>query len=104
MVHPFVTRFYLELEFLCNKHQVKKMYVFGSATTGFFDETKSDIDFLVEFKDGIKPEEVGRHLWDMQHELEGLFQRKVDLLLNRPFRNAYFTKSVEASKQVLYAA
>ena len=104
MVHPFVTRFYLELEFLCKKHQVKKMYVFGSATTGLFDEMRSDIDFLVDFKDSLRPEEVGRHLMDMHHELEDLFQRKVDLLLNRPFRNAYFKKSIEASKQVLYAA
>lgn len=104
MIHPFVTRFSSELEHLCKKYQIKKMYVFGSATTNVFNATTSDIDFLVDFNDNLRPEEVGRHLLKMQVELEDLFQCRIDLLINRPFRNPYFNQAIEASKQVLYAA
>jgi predicted nucleotidyltransferase len=33
---------------LCKNHNVKYLYVFGSAITGKFDSGKSDIDLLVE--------------------------------------------------------
>lgn len=37
------------VETLCRKHNVEKLYLFGSATNENFTD-KSDIDFLVSFE------------------------------------------------------
>ena len=37
-----------DIEDLCNKHKVAKLYVFGSVLTDQYKPT-SDIDFLVDF-------------------------------------------------------
>jgi len=36
---------------LCQKHGVRSLVVFDSALTEHFDDTRSDVDFLVEFAD-----------------------------------------------------
>ena len=88
----------------CQRLNVRKLEVFGSAARGHdFDPEKSDIDFLVEF---------GRHehlnafdqYFDLVESLEALFNRKVDLLEARPFKNPYFRASVEASREPVYVA
>jgi predicted nucleotidyltransferase len=86
---------------LCEKFSVEKLYAFGSLVYGDFDEEKSDLDFLVRFKENNK---VGIELIQMLMDLEKLFNRKVDLLRERPFKNEYFARSVENSKALLYAA
>jgi len=64
---------------------------------------QSDIDLLVDF------DRTGYHgaflqFMGLKEELEALFDRPVDLLVNRPFRNPYFKETVEATKQVVYHA
>ncbi len=86
---------------LCEKYRVEKLYAFGSLVYGNFDEERSDLDFLVCFKENGK---VGMELIDMLIDLEKLFNRKVDLLRERPFKNEYFARSIENSKALLYAA
>jgi predicted nucleotidyltransferase len=86
---------------LCEKYSVEKLYAFGSLVYGDFDEEKSDLDFLVKFKENDK---VGMELIDMLIDLEKLFNKKVDLLRERPFQNEYFARSIENSKALLYAA
>jgi uncharacterized protein len=51
---------------LCQSHNVKYLYAFGSSTTDRFDSEKSDIDLLVEI-DSPDPLERGEKLislWD----------------------------------------
>ncbi|OIN57774.1 hypothetical protein BLX24_18430 [Arsenicibacter rosenii] len=103
-MHPIVEQKMASLKQLCEAHKIKSMYLFGSAVDGTFNEQRSDIDFLVRFQDGLRPEEAGQHLLTLQCELEDLFSRKVDLMIERPFRNPYFANSVEATKQMIYAA
>jgi len=92
----------LELQRLCEKYDIKTMYVFGSATTGDFNES-SDIDILISFKE-IPFEKYTDNYFDLHVELERLFNRKVDLLTERSLSNPYFIQSVENTKQLLYAA
>ena len=40
---------------LFEKHKVKDAYLFGSVITDKFNKKKSDVDFLVNFIDGIDP-------------------------------------------------
>ena len=35
---------------LCRRHHVKRLDVFGSATSGSFDPIESDLDFVVKFE------------------------------------------------------
>jgi predicted nucleotidyltransferase len=37
-------------------------------------------------------------------EIEDIFGRKVDLIIERTLSNPYFTRSVEQRKQLIYAA
>ena len=34
---------------LCRRFHVKRLEIFGSAVTGRFDPSRSDLDFLVDF-------------------------------------------------------
>jgi predicted nucleotidyltransferase len=86
---------------LCKNHNVKYLYVFGSAITGKFDSGKSDIDLLVEIdlKDPIDRGEKLLELWDM---FEIFFRRKVDLLTESSIRNPYLRKSIDSTKVLIY--
>jgi len=62
---------------ICRRHQVRGLYLFGSALRADF-RSDSDVDFLVEFAAGAP---IGLlALGELQHELETLLQRKVDLV------------------------
>lgn len=87
---------------LCQKHNVKYMYAFGSAATmNNFDETISDIDLIVELEEP-DPVERGEKLMSLWDELENLFNRKVDLLTDDSIRNPYLRKSIESNKILIY--
>lgn len=40
-----------QIEPLCRKHHVVQLELFGSGARADFDQTKSDLDFLVRFED-----------------------------------------------------
>jgi len=81
---------------------VRRLDVFGSAVTGAFDSEKSDLDFLVEFADHDCPG-IAKRYFDLEKSLMALFNKKVDLVVARPFENPYFRASVEAEKELVYA-
>lgn len=91
-----------ELEQLCQKYQVERLYVFGSVTDNTFDSNSSDIDFLVSFQTGLSPLQMGANMLAIMEELEALFSRKVDLLRERPSANPYFAKALNESKTLVY--
>jgi hypothetical protein len=91
-----------ELVGLCEKYEVKTMFVFGSATTSQFNDL-SDIDILISFKE-IPFNQYTDNFFELHEKLEELFQRKVDLFTERSLSNPYFIESIEATKKLLYAA
>lgn len=91
-----------ELKSLCERYDVKIMYVFGSAVTSDFSES-SDVDILISFKD-ISFEKYTDNYFELHDALVKLFQRKVDLITERSLSNPYFIESIEKTKQLLYAA
>lgn len=103
-MHVLLTSKSKEIQQLCQKYEVELLYAFGSVTGKSFDPTRSDLDFLVSFKKGLTPKQMGANMLAMMDDLEALFSRKVDLLRERPFANPYFAKAVEASKKIVYAA
>jgi predicted nucleotidyltransferase len=92
-----------ELERLCAQNRVRRLEVFGSAATGRFNPESSDLDFLVELEPG-SPGELAERYLGLLTELERLFGRPIDLLMQAAVKNPYFLKQIESSRTLLYAA
>ena len=86
---------------LCESHDVKTLYAFGSSTNGKFDENSSDINLLIEL-DTKDPVQRGENLIDLWDKFESFFKRKVDLLTNSSIRNPILRKSIDSSKILIY--
>lgn len=88
---------------LCRRFEVKRLDLFGSATTADFKPEVSDLDFVVEFVpqgwEGASDRYFGL-LW----ALEDLYGRKIDLIEEEAIRNPYFRRGVEETRRLLYAA
>ncbi len=92
-----------EIESLCRQHHVRRLDVFGSATTDRFNPETSDVDFLVELE-SLPPREYARAFDGLQQGLEALLGRPVDLVSAKSVVNPYFARSVEATREAVYAA
>ncbi len=86
---------------LCEEHNVKSLFAFGSAVTDKFDFEKSDIDLLVEI-DEADPVEKGEKIMSFWDKMEEFFKMKVDLISNPIIRNPFLRKSVNDSKILIY--
>jgi hypothetical protein len=87
---------------VCRRFHVCRLSVFGSATTEKFDPATSDVDFLVEFDDGV--DDLFGSYFGLKEELERLLGRQVDLVMPKSLENPYFAASVERTRRDLYAA
>jgi uncharacterized protein len=88
---------------LCRKHRVKRLDVFGSAVRADFDDQSSDIDLLVEFED-MRPADRADAYLGFLTEAEAVLGRRVDLVEPGAIRNQYLRQSIEASRELVYAA
>jgi len=89
---------------LCKRHNVKELYAFGSVLDKNRFTEGSDIDLIVKFDESIPIESYFILYFDFVDNLEQLFKRKVDLMISKEIRNQYLRKSIEATKQLIYAA
>jgi len=89
---------------LCEKHGVRKLEVFGSATNrDRFDPETSDVDFVIDFLDygpGISD-----RFFRFAEDVEGLLGRSVDFIFgDKPIKNPYLRVSVDESRVLIYEA
>jgi len=91
------------IEALCHRYHVRRLELFGSAASGGFNPDSSDLDFLVEFED-LQPGECADAYFGLLEELQGIFQRKIDLVVARSVKNPYLLESIRQSRALLYAA
>ena len=89
-----------EIRQLCREHDVEKLYVFGSVAGGGFSD-RSDIDFLVKFKD-IPFDRYTDNYFVLRGLFENFFNRKVDLLTEKSLSNPYLIKMIDQTKTLLY--
>lgn len=89
-----------DIEILCKKHKVKRLYVFGSALTEKFND-KSDIDLIVDFE-AVDLNSYADNYFDLKFSLQSIFQRTIDLLEEKAIKNPYFKKSVNDQRQLVY--
>ena len=102
-MHVIIRQHEDELTALCRRFQVLHLDAFGSAVSGRFDPSRSDLDFLVEFQP-MSPEAYADAWFGLLQGLESLFTRQVDLVTVRSMKNPYFAQSVNATKETLFAA
>jgi len=85
---------------LCEQYSLKSFALFGSVTSDTFNDS-SDIDVLISF-DSTQQDNYFDSYFSLKEELELYWDRSVDLVVEKEFRNQYFRESVEKSKIVLY--
>jgi uncharacterized protein len=90
-----------DLRLLCERYNVERLHLFGSAAQDDFDPNTSDLDFLVEFQP-MPHVEHARSFFGLLESLEKLFGRRVDLLEPGPIVNPYLKRSIEESRRILY--
>lgn len=90
-----------EISVLCRRYRVRRLDLFGSAATGKAG-ADSDLDFLVEFEP--MAEGYADAYFGLLEALQDLFRKPVDLVVSSAIRNPYFRRSVESSRELLYAA
>jgi predicted nucleotidyltransferase len=90
-----------ELPALCRRWKVRRLDLFGSATTGHFDAAMSDLDFLVDFEP-LEPAAYARAYFGLREGLQVLFGREVDLVTQASLTNPYFRRRVESERRNLF--
>ena len=90
----------LEIEEVCRKLPVRRLGLFGSALSPAFSQN-SDIDILVVF-DSDEGIDYFSQYFELKEQLEDIFNREVDLVVDKPFRNPYLKESIEKTRKVIY--
>ncbi|QIN85404.1 hypothetical protein GBA63_22120 (plasmid) [Rubrobacter tropicus] len=94
-----------EVADLCRRHGVRRLDLFGSAAEaegGGFDPEESDLDFVVSFE-RRDPPDLFRRYFGLEEDLEALFGRGVDLVMEGALRKSRrFAANVEGSRVPLY--
>ena len=91
---------YEDIADLCQKYQVKELYLFGSAIREDFNE-ESDVDILISYKPEAKVslfEEV-----DLCNEISELIQRDVDIVDIEGLRNPIRREEILSTREIVYA-
>ena len=85
----------------CKAYKVKELYAVGSVVSDKFSKD-SDIDLLITF-DEISIEEYTDNYFTLHKLFRKIFNRKIDLITEKSLSNPFFIKSIEQTKQLLYA-
>jgi predicted nucleotidyltransferase len=102
-MNDLIERHRATLSALCQKYDVRRLDLIGSAARDDFDPAGSDLDFVVEFSNFDATNAADRYL-GLLVDLEDLFGRKIDLVSYRAIRNPYFKRVVDETRVMLYAA
>jgi uncharacterized protein len=103
MMQPLVANSQAVIHRLCIKHGVAGLFLIGSATRQDFDPARSDLDFVVEFRD-LNAENAADRFFGLLADLEDHFARPVDLISYSAVRNPYLKQVIDRTRVPLYAA
>ena len=88
---------------LCRTHSVARLELFGSAARGEFDNSRSDLDFFVEFATNQCKGSADRY-FGMLHGLEDLLGRSIDLVDRSAIHNPIFLNVASQHVKQIYDA
>ena len=89
-----------EIERLCRTLPVKRLGLFGSVLTEDF-KPDSDVDVLVVFEKDEKIDFFEKY-FELKEKLSKIFNRNIDLVVDKPFRNPVFREAVEKTRKIIY--
>lgn len=76
--------------------------MFGSILTPRFN-SESDVDFCVDFDwDNIPLLESADNFFNFQYSLEGLLNRRIDLVDDSAVKNPYFRAELNETRELVY--
>lgn len=94
-MHPAVASHFDDIAAICRQHHIWRLDVFGSAArVSDFDVEHSDVDFLLEFEPGARPDLDA--YFSAKAALELLLGREVDLIETGALRNPFLQREIEA--------
>lgn len=100
---PIVTENIEKIKEACKQHNLKYLYVFGSAARGNDFSVESDVDFLYAFdKEKIEFDNYADNYFEFRFFLEDLFNRNIDLVPEEEITNPYLLKNINADKVKVY--
>jgi predicted nucleotidyltransferase len=88
---------------ICREYRVRRLALFGSAVRDNFDASRSGLDFIVEFET-LPAGTYADTYFGLIEALQGLFQRRVDLVEADSIRNPYFQQEIESQQVPVYGA
>ena len=89
-----------EIERVCQALPVKRLGLFGSVLTEDF-KPDSDVDVLVVFEKDEKIDFFEKY-FELKEKLSKIFNRNIDLVVDKPFRNPVFREAVEKTRKIIY--
>jgi len=89
-----------EIENICRALPVKRLGLFGSVLSQDFSPD-SDVDVLVVFDSDEKIDFFDKY-FELKERLARIFNRDIDLVVDKPFKNPIFRESVEKTRTVIY--
>ena len=89
-----------EIERVCRRLPVKRLGLFGSALSQNFSHS-SDVDVLVIF-DSSENIDLFDKYFELKEQLEEIFKREVDLVVDRKFKNPVLRESIDRTRIVIY--
>lgn len=95
-----IEKFKPEIERVCRRLPVKRLGLFGSALGRDFSHA-SDVDVLVIFDSGENVDLFDTY-FSLKEQLEEVFKREVDLLVDRQFKNPVLRESIDRTRVVIY--
>ena len=102
-MHPLIQSRLAEMAELCVKHRVRRLALFGSATSEHFDPVTSDLDVLVEFQ-SMLPAPHADSYFGLMEDLQRLFGIPIDLVEPGSIRNPYVRQAIAETQVSLYDA
>ncbi len=89
-----------EIERICRPLPVRRLGLFGSALSRNFSQN-SDVDVLVIFDSGEDIDLFDKY-FDLKEQLEKVFNRDVDLVVDGNFKNPVFRDIVNRTRTIIY--
>ena len=102
-MNPIIAESLGQLAAICTRRRVRRLALFGSATSDEFDLASSDLDFVVEFEPMLPADHADQYFGLMEDLLE-VFGLPVDLVERGPIRNPYFRRVIEETQELLFEA
>ena len=102
--NTLIERNMVAIRALAEEYDVARLEVFGSATTDEFDPSRSDIDFLNEYKPDTNLGPWLTRYFELQERLEALLGHPVDLVMTDALENQRFLRLANETRRLLYAA